>query len=202
MYEKLLNSTSLNSFYENLFTLWKGLDYVGISNEYLSFRYIDKICIIDIENEFIDIDSINEPIYIKKKYLKSNYVKSFFLERNFSLEYNKINWFGNFSVQETLINNNNNILIDLSDFIKKNICLNEFKYNSILLLNDKIDKVELMAKIYNIRNDRYNLEKFIKALYRYRENELILNKCIENYNNVDMINNIYNKWLLMDRIKK
>jgi hypothetical protein len=79
--------------------------------------------------------------------------------------------------------------------------LNEFKYNSILLLNDKIDKVELMAKIYNIRNDRYNLEKFIKALYRYRENKLILNKCIENYNNVDMINNIYNKWSLMDRIK-
>ena len=79
--------------------------------------------------------------------------------------------------------------------------MNEFKYNSILLLNDKIDKVELMAKIYNIRNDRYNLEKFIKALYRYRENKLILNKCIENYNNVDMINNIYNKWSLMDRIK-
>lgn len=190
MYEKLLNSTNLNSFYENLFTLWQGLDYVGISNEHLSFRYIDKICIIYKEIETIEIDSINEPIFINKKYLKSNYVKSFFLERNFILKINKINWMENFSIQETLINNNNNIRINLSDYIKNDISLDEFRWKSVLLLNDKIDKHELKAKIYNISNNRYNLEKFIKALYRYRENEFILNKCIENYNNVDMINNI------------
>jgi hypothetical protein len=209
MDEKLRNSTSLNSFYKNLFTLWKGLDYVGISNEYLSFRYMDNTCFINKEKRTIEIDSINnKPICIKKKYLKSDYVKSFFLERNFSLEYNKISWFYNSSVQETLINKNNNILIDLYDFdFIKNLSLDEIglgdiKDKSILLLNDKIDKDELKAKIYNISNNRYNLKKFIKALYRYRENKLILNKCIENYNNVDIINNIYNKWSLMDRIKK
>ena len=202
MYEKLLNSNSLNDFYENLFTLWKGIDYVGISNKYLLFRYIDKTCIINKKLGFIDIDNINEPIFIKSSDLRPSYVKLFFRKKKFILEVNKIKWFVNFSVQETLINNNNNILIDLYDFIKKDICLTDYKYISILLLNEKIDKDELMAKIYNIRNDKYNLEKFIKALYRYRENELILNKCIENYNNVDMINNIYKKWLLIDRIKK
>jgi hypothetical protein len=202
MSEKLRNSTSLNSFYENLFTLWKGLDYVGISNKYLSFRYMDNTCIIHKKIKIIEIDSINnEPIFIKKKYLKSDYVKRFFEKKNFILKINKINWFDKFSVQETLINNNNNIRINLSDYIKNDISLDHFKYNSILLLNDNIDKHELNAKIYNISNNRYNLEKFIKALYRYRENKLILNKCIENYNNVDMINNIYNKSSLMDRIK-
>jgi hypothetical protein len=203
MYEELRNSTSLNSFSKNLFTLWKGLDYVGISNKHLSFRYMDNTCIIYKEIKIIDIDSINnEPIFIKKKYLKSDYVKRFFEKKNFILKINKINWMEEFSVQETLINNNNNIRINLSDYIKNDISLDEFRWKSVLLLNDKIDKHELKAKIYNIRNDRYNLEKFIKALYRYRENELILNKCIENYNNVDMINNIDNKWSLMDRIKK
>jgi hypothetical protein len=202
MYKKLRNSTSLNSFYKNLFTLWKGLDYVGISNKYLSFRYMDNTCFINKEKRTIEIDSINEPIVIKKKYLKSDYVKRFFEKKNFILKINKINWMDEFSVQETLINNNNNIRINLSDYIKNDISLDEFRWKSVLLLNDNIDKHELNAKIYNIRNNRYNLEKFIKALYRYRENELILNKCIENYNNVDMINNIYNKWLLMNRIKK
>lgn len=52
-----------------------------------------------------------------------------------------------------------------------------------------------MKKIYNIYHDKYNLEKFIKALYRYRENETLLNKCIENYNNVDIINSIYHNYI-------
>lgn len=141
--------------------------------------------------EFIDLTgNINEPIFIKKKYLKSNYVKSFFLKKKFVLEINKINWFENRSVQETLINTNNNILIDLSDFIKANKLktLNVFKYNSILLLSNKINKFELMKKIYNIYQDEYNLEKFIKCLYKYRFNEKSLIYCIDNYNDVDILN--------------
>ena len=45
-----------------------------------------------------------------------------------------------------------------------------------------------MKKIYNIYHNEYNLEKFIKCLYKYRNNEISLNYCIKNYNNVDMLN--------------
>ena len=150
MYQELLKSPTLDIFYQNINNLWGGLDYVGISDEHLSFRYIDNICIIDKEQGSIDINQINEPFFIKNKYLKSEYVKSFFKQRNFILEINKINWFDNYTVQETLINANNNILIDLSDFIKMHGVwgLSEFRYNSILLLNKTINKHELMKKIY------------------------------------------------------
>lgn len=191
MYTELLKSTTLDKFYENIINIWGGLDYVGISNDHLSFRYINDTAIIDKNLEFIDLTgNINEPIFIKKKYLKSNYVKSFFLKKKFVLEINKINWFENRSVQETLINTNNNILIDLSDFIKANKLktLNVFKYNSILLLSNKINKFELMKKIYNIYQDEYNLEKFIKCLYKYRFNEKSLIYCLDNYNDVDILN--------------
>lgn len=189
MYTELLRSRSLNTFYNNLIKIWGGLDYVGISDGHLSFRYINNICIIDKELEFLDLDNINEPICINPKHLKSNYVKSFFLPKNFILEINKINWFDNPSVRETLINANNHILIDLSEFIKINMSLNDFKYCSILLLNDKINKFELMKKIYNIYPDHYNLEKFIKTLYKYRNNETSLNYCIENYNDALILAN-------------
>ena len=78
----------------------------------------------------------------------------------------------------------------MSDFIKANKLktLNNFKYNSILLLSNKINKFELMKKIYNIYQDEYNLEKFIKCLYKYRFNEKSLNYCIDNYNDVDILN--------------
>ena len=195
MYKELLKSTTLDIFYKNLINIWNGLDYVGISNEYLSFRYMDETVIIYKKEEMIDIGKTNEPIFIEKKYLKSNYVKLFFKKLKFGLETNKINWFDIFWNQETLINNNNNILIDLSDFIKKYSELSEFRYNSILLLSNKIDKLELMKKIYNIYHNRYNLEKFIKSLYRYRKNEILLNKCIENYNDADTLNSIYKEYL-------
>lgn len=45
-----------------------------------------------------------------------------------------------------------------------------------------------MKKIYNIYQDEYILEKFIKCLYKYKNNENSLNYCIENYNNVDILN--------------
>jgi len=125
-----------------------GLDYVGISKEHLSFRYIDNICIIHKIKSIIDIDRIYEPIFIEKKQLKYNYVKSYFNSKNFILEINKINWFDNYSVKETFINNSNNIIVDLYKFINlyKNIGLSEFRYNSILLLSNKINELELMKK--------------------------------------------------------
>lgn len=200
MYDELIKSTTLDSLYRNLITLWGGLDYVGVSKEHLSFRYIDNICIINKDLEFIDIDYINEPIFIEKKYLKSNYVKSFFGKKRYKLEINKIQWMGLPFPDETLINTNNNILIDLYDFIHlyNNWELSNFKYNPILLLSNKINKFELMKKIYLIYHNRYNLEKFIKSLYRYRENEILLNRCIENYNNVDMLNDIYTEYISLN----
>lgn len=190
MYTKIINSYTLDDFYQSIISLWNGIDYIGISNEVLSFRYNDEIATVNKELNIINIGFFNEKIFLEKKYLKDKYIKSFFLNKEFVLEINKINWFGNPYIKETFINNNDKILVDLNDLIKTVPTLSDFRYNSILILNNNINKLELLKRIYNIYNKQNHIKKFIEILYKYRNDDKILQKCIEEYNDINILNSL------------
>jgi hypothetical protein len=176
----------INDLYNNLYN---GIEFILVNKEYITFIANNKMINYTISNEFIDFPwsyPLNINIWVSIQYTDISNITKLLLNK----QYNIIS--SNFKLysQEFILfaNANNKIIIDLTKYANQ-VFLNIDPIYYISLPND-INKDNLILKIEDISYDDYNLEKFLKCLFKFNNNLQMLNKIIENYNNVDILNDI------------
>jgi hypothetical protein len=125
------------------------------------------------------------------KYLSISNITNILLTKKFKIYSTD---FQIFTERFTLFVNSNKILINL-DKCHNIDFLNNLSTDKLLLLpkNIDIDIDDFILKIENVSKNKYNFEKLLKCLVKFKNDINILNDIIANYDNVDILINILQK---------
>lgn len=185
--DNLIKCTTFNDLYNFINNLYKDIDFIAVNKEWITFIINNQFINYKIDVNFIDLPYpfyIN--MYIPLEYLSLSNIKKNLLNKNYQI------YSTNYKISIetfTIFINNNKKLLDLNKY-KKNLFLYNESIDYLLLLPKSINIENITNKINLIYDNKYNLEKFSRALFEFKNNTNVLNNIINNYNNVDILNNI------------
>jgi hypothetical protein len=190
--ENILKCNTFNDLYYFIINLYHDIDFIAVNKEWITFISNGQFINYKKDVNFIDLPfPLNINTYMPLKYLSISNITNILLTKKFKIYSTD---FQIFTERFTLFVNSNKILINL-DKCHNIDFLNNLSTDKLLLLpkNINIDIDDFILKIENVSKNKYNFEKLLKCLVKFKNDINILNDIIANYDNVDILINILQK---------